>query len=86
MLKLVILAVLLMMVVTAVMAVLALVAVVALGAAIIVPAYLLSRRWLQGRAGQPALKPVERLQNLFAEGKIDLFEFETRVAHLVALE
>jgi hypothetical protein len=34
----------------------------------------------------PRLNPMERLRNLYVEGKIDLFEFERRVAKLLALE
>lgn len=30
--------------------------------------------------------PLERLQNLYIEGKIDLFEYERRVAQLIAVE
>ena len=31
-------------------------------------------------------QPVKRLQNLYAEGKIDMFEFERRVARVLSRE
>jgi hypothetical protein len=86
MLKLVVLAVLLTMLVSVIMIAMMLLVVAAITAAIVVPLYLLARQALQGRTTRPTLKPVDRLQNLFAEGKIDLFEFERRVAQLITLE
>jgi uncharacterized membrane protein len=52
-----------------------------------IPLYMMGRHHfgglgLKGRTQ----RPIERLQQLYAEGKIDLFEFERRVAHLIALE
>lgn len=51
-----------------------------------IPAYLVFQWWR--RSQMPALtqKPMERLQNLYVEGKIDLFEFERRVANLIAVD
>ena len=47
----------------------------------------MSRHWLHvGKAKVAALSPIERLQNLYVEGTIDLTEFERRVARLVAVE
>jgi uncharacterized membrane protein len=52
-----------------------------------VPLYLMGRQHFKrmGIRGRTQ-RPIERLQQLYAEGKIDLFEFERRVAHLIALE
>lgn len=86
MLKVAFLAVLLMTAVMVAMTLLAVIVVLAFIAALVVPMFVLGRRWAQPRAQQLAVKPIERLQNLYAEGKIDLFEFETRIAHLIALE
>lgn len=33
-----------------------------------------------------SMNPMERLKNLYIEGKIDLFDFERRVARLIAVE
>jgi hypothetical protein len=67
--------------------VIALLSVAAVAVGIGVPAYLLYRYW----AGQPAMpgprqRPMERLQQLYVDGKIDLFEFEQRMARLIAIE
>lgn len=52
-----------------------------------VPLYILGRRHFSGMGLRGnTQRPIERLQQLYAEGKIDLFEFERRVAHLIALE
>ncbi|HLJ68502.1 MAG TPA: hypothetical protein VKX16_14200 [Chloroflexota bacterium] len=52
-----------------------------------IPLYFMSRPWLhQKRVPAVAQSPIERLQNLYVEGKIDLTEFERRVARLVAIE
>ena len=59
-----------------------------LAAAVGMPLYLMARPYLKrhGITGKNRPSPVERLQTLFAEGKIDLFEFERRVAQLVRIE
>lgn len=59
---------------------------VALACAVGIPLYLLSRSWLAQRGVTPGLHPMDRLKSLYVEGKIDLFEFERRVAHLIAVE
>jgi hypothetical protein len=62
-------------------------AVLALLALVGIPLWLLARPHLQ-RHGitAPRKRPIERLQALYAEGKIDMFEFERRVAHLISYE
>lgn len=49
-----------------------------------VPLYAMARPHLQKRGVTKS--PIERLQNLYVEGKIDLLEFERRVARLVHVE
>ncbi|HEX6510297.1 MAG TPA: hypothetical protein VF221_21925 [Chloroflexota bacterium] len=52
-----------------------------------IPLYLMGRHHFRHMGfKQTTQRPIERLQQLYAEGKIDLFEFERRVAHLIALE
>ena len=54
-----------------------------------VPLYIVGKHWLNGHGVNLAMRkqsPMERLQNLYVEGKIDLFEFERRVANLIAVE
>lgn len=52
-----------------------------------VPLYMLGRRHFSGMGLRGRTqRPIERVQELYAEGKIDLFEFERRVAHLLQLE
>jgi hypothetical protein len=52
-----------------------------------IPLWILAKPHLQ-RHGMVAPKkhPIERLQALYAEGKIDMFEFERRIAKLLAVE
>jgi hypothetical protein len=52
-----------------------------------IPLWLFARPHLQ-RAGIATHRrtPLERLQSLYAEGKIDMFEFERRVSRLISLE
>jgi hypothetical protein len=77
-------------VISLVFMVLALIAAIVMTVAVVlgvgIPAYLVFQWWR--RSHMPALtqKPLERLQNLYVEGKIDLFEFERRVATLIAVE
>ena len=61
---------------------------VAFACAIGIPLWLMGRSWLRhhGVVSQKQQSPVERLQTLFVEGKIDLFEFEQRVARLVRVD
>lgn len=59
----------------------------ALACVVGLPLYMMSRHHLQGLGlRRKTQRPIERLQQLYAEGKIDLFEFERRVAHLITLE
>jgi uncharacterized membrane protein len=52
-----------------------------------IPLYMVGRHHFSGMGLKVrSQRPIERLQQLYAEGKIDLFEFERRVAHLIALE
>ena len=55
---------------------------VAMACLVGIPLWLMSKRWMrrQGIAG-PGQHPIDRLRNLYVEDKIDLFEFERRVAH-----
>jgi hypothetical protein len=50
--------------------------------------HFLFKPWVQGQRAAVArhVNPIERLQRLYIEGKIDLFEFERRVARLLAVE
>lgn len=59
-------------------------AAVALGVGI--PAYLVFQWWRRSQVPALTQKPMERLQSLYVEGKIDIFEFERRVASLIAVE
>jgi hypothetical protein len=56
----------------------------AIAAVVAVPLYVLARPHLQKRG--VVLNPAERLKNLYVEGKIDLFEFERRIAQLVHVD
>jgi hypothetical protein len=88
MIRFVILAMALLMFVTVSVALLlAFLMVVGLAFAVGVPLWLMTTRWMRqrGMAG-PIQNPIERLQNLYVEGKIDLFEFERRVAKYIAVE
>lgn len=58
----------------------------ALACAIGIPLWFLGKHLMRHRLTVPAQNPIERLQNLYVEGKIDLFEFERRVARLVAYD
>jgi hypothetical protein len=59
----------------------------AIAAAIGIPTFFLARHWSrQHRLRGAAVHPLDRLKTLYVEGKIDLFEFERRVAHLIAVE
>lgn len=84
---LILVAVVAVVVVSAIAAILAaLFSLTAMAVAIGVPAYV-AYRVLSGRHSHgPRQRPLERLQQLYVEGKIDLFEFEQRVAHLIAVE
>lgn len=59
----------------------------ALACAVGIPLYMMSKGWLrrQGLTG-PKMTPMDRLKNLYIEGKIDLFEFERRIARLISVE
>lgn len=66
----------------------AVITITAMGLAIGIPTYVLYR-YLNHRRPQlvrVAQSPLERLQQLYVEGKIDLFEFEQRAARLIAVE
>ncbi len=60
--------------------------VLAMACVVGVPLYILGKRHFGGALKSARQRPIERLQQLYAEGKIDLFEFERRVANLLALE
>jgi hypothetical protein len=52
-----------------------------------IPLWLITRHWLGRRSVSVSpQRPIDRLRNMYVEGKIDLFEFERRVAKLVAIE
>ena len=52
-----------------------------------VPVWMLSKHWNgKERIAAVTQYPIDRLKNLYVEGKIDLFEFERAVAHLLAVE
>lgn len=74
----------LVLMVMAMLAALLMTAAVALGIGI--PIYLLFRWWHGSQKPVLTQKPLERLQNLYVEGKIDIFEFERQVASLIAVE
>jgi membrane protein implicated in regulation of membrane protease activity len=57
-----------------------------MAAAVAVPLYFVGRAWLGGGRTRKGAQPLERLQTLYVEGKIDLFEYERRVAKLIAVE
>jgi uncharacterized membrane protein len=56
-----------------------------LACAVGLPLYLMARPHLEryGIAGKH--NPIERLQNMYVEGKIDILEFERRVARLISV-
>jgi hypothetical protein len=74
----------LMLVMIAVAIIVSVLILVTMAALIAIPLYVLARPHLQSRGVR--LNPIERLQNLYVEGKIDLIEFERRVAQLVHVE
>lgn len=52
-----------------------------------IPLFLTTKRWMRRKGLAPSgLNPVDRLKTMYLDGKIDLFEFERRVAHLIATE
>jgi hypothetical protein len=55
-----------------------------MAAVVAVPLYFVAKPHFHKR--RVAVNPVERLQNLYVDGKIDLFEFERRVAQIVHVE
>lgn len=56
-------------------------------AAIALPVWLMSRPYLQRHGlARRRQTPIERLKQLYAEGQIDMFEFEHRVRSAIALE
>ena len=56
----------------------------ALALAVGIPLYLVLNRHREPKRLRRS--PIEALQDMYAEGKIDLSEFERRVARLVAIE
>jgi hypothetical protein len=50
-----------------------------------IPLWLTARSHLQKRGIMVHPSPVERLKSLYAEGKIDMFEFEKRVEKLISV-
>ena len=77
---------LVMFVSVAVMLILSALVFLALACAVGLPIWYMSRHWRRGVGFAASMNPIERLQNLYVEGKIDLFEFERRVAQLIAVE
>jgi purine-cytosine permease-like protein len=70
-----------------VMLILSLLFMLAMACAIGIPIYLIARHYMGGRNSvSSGPSPMERLKNLYIEGKIDLFEYEQRVAKLIAIE
>jgi hypothetical protein len=52
-----------------------------------IPLYLMGRRFASRHGiSTPSVNPMERLRTLYVDGKIDLMEFERRVARLIAVE
>jgi hypothetical protein len=78
---------LLMFVLVAVTLIVSALLMLALACIVGIPLWLMAKPRLK-RMGvvAPRLNPMDRLKNLYVEGKIDLFEFERRVAKLLALE
>lgn len=68
--------------------VIAVVSLAAVGLVIGIPAYFLIRHFSrsQPRIRQFTQNPMERLQQAYVDGKIDLFEYERRVRRLIAIE
>lgn len=58
----------------------------AMACAIGIPLWFLGRHLMRHQLAPRAQSPIERLQNLYVDGRIDLFEFERRVARLVAYD
>ncbi|HZS93772.1 MAG TPA: hypothetical protein VFA78_03175 [Chloroflexota bacterium] len=89
MLRYLILAIVLMMLIGTVLAaivafIVSVLTIAAVVAVIALPIWYISRHHLGARSS--AQPPLERLKNLYVEGKIDLFEFERRVERLLAIE
>ncbi|HZU14868.1 MAG TPA: hypothetical protein VFB58_18680 [Chloroflexota bacterium] len=71
----------------AIIALIVIVTVLAVLATVVgVPFYMLGRHWLGHRSLMTHTNPLEHLQTLYVEGKIDLFEYERRLATLLAVE
>ena len=68
--------------------VLAILSMAAIGLAIGLPIYFILRHWSRNNPRIARLKqsPLERLQQLYIDGRIDLFEYESRLARLIAIE
>ena len=71
----------------AVFLVISAIAVLAIMCLVAIPLWRMTRPHLEsvGVAGN-GKQPLKRLQTLYAEGKIDMFEFERRVAHVLSRE
>lgn len=80
--------ILLFMVIATVVAILfAMLTALAMAAAVGIPLYFIFRHFSTRRGlAKPRISPIERLQNLYIEGKIDLFEYERLVSRLIAVE
>jgi hypothetical protein len=58
-----------------------------LACAVGIPLYLMSKPFLQRHGiAKAKMSPMDRLKTLYVEGKIDLFEFERRIARLISVE
>jgi hypothetical protein len=52
-----------------------------------IPVWFTVRHWMKQRGiGAPIQQRIDRLRSLYLDGKIDLFEFERRVAQLISIE
>jgi hypothetical protein len=52
-----------------------------------IPLWLSVKGWMKRRGiAAPVQSRIERLKNLYLDGKIDLFEFERRVEQLISIE
>jgi hypothetical protein len=91
MLQVFVIAIVLFALVSVVMAVVAFIVSVLMLAAVAlavgIPLYLVAKHYFGRSPTFPTRQnAMERLKMLYIEGKIDLFEFERRVAHLIAVE
>jgi uncharacterized membrane protein len=75
-----------MFVIMAITLILSVLVIAAMALAVGVPLYLILKYHNRHQPRRLRRSPIEALQEMYAEGKIDLIEFERRVARLVAIE